>query len=368
MLPTDKTARSRDGLNRCPEARALLSGYVEGELSGSEMRRIAGHLALCAACSSEEALYRQSLGALRQAQHEQAPHRDLYAGFEAKLARYENRSGRRQWTLRWAGAAGCLLLVAGASASYLRQSFMPTVRISDGTAKPLIVQEKTVAATGHAKAVKAKPPTTVVRPESNAIASNDRPESPLDIHTPPSTGVEPERDVFTPITNASRRSDRSPENRRNSSQRSDYAVNTPTEAAAFWRVRSEAGHSAEDIIKIRHPQDSPDLIPGPGKAVSTTDVTQDHIPHPPDNPDTDPGSNGGTPTGAPAVSALIPNKPENVVVNGKVNEVQTAVGYNAKGRRVLIKVDIEPRAKGSKEGKEKKADLEASPEKLPPPK
>src|SRR5205807_10184285 len=51
-------------LSRCPEARELLPGYVEGELTAAERTRVSGHLALCHACRREEAQYRAALGLL----------------------------------------------------------------------------------------------------------------------------------------------------------------------------------------------------------------------------------------------------------------------------------------------------------------
>jgi hypothetical protein len=348
-------------LNRCPDTRALLPDYVEGELSGSEARRIAGHLALCSACSREEALYRQSLGALRAAQSEPAPHRDLYAGFEAKLSRYDNRSGQRQLTLRWAGAAACLLLVGSAGASYLRQSFLPTGPAALDIVKPAVIGERNIASIRTPKSVKSgvKPAVPVVKPDADLIVANDRPQSPLDIVTPSGSEQEPVRDPFAPANGVSQRSD----HRRSGNHRQDYAADTSIKATSFWHVRSDAGQTAEDIIKVKHQHDSPDLIPGPGKAVATTDQTLDPTTVPPDAPGTEPAGNGGT-GGTPAVSALVPNRPENVVVNGKVNAVQTAVGYNAKGRPVHIQVNIVPKAKVSKEGKETKTTPDAIPDPL----
>lgn len=108
-------------MNRCPEARARLSAYVEGELSALEHRLVEGHLQTCGACRREEAQYRQALGLLR-APRALPPPGDLYAGFAAKLARQESRAHRVRLQLRYAGTAACLLLAVGAGASFLRHA------------------------------------------------------------------------------------------------------------------------------------------------------------------------------------------------------------------------------------------------------
>jgi hypothetical protein len=121
--------RNTGRLSRCPDARALLPAYVEDELEASERRRVAGHLELCSACRAEEAQYRGALGLLGAPREPLRPERDLYAGFAAKLERYERKSYVRQRQLRWAGSFACLLLVVTASASWLRSGQLgkPTV-------------------------------------------------------------------------------------------------------------------------------------------------------------------------------------------------------------------------------------------------
>jgi hypothetical protein len=114
--------RKPERLSRCPEAQALLTGYVEGELSPAERARVEGHMNICAACRKEEAEFRLSLGVLKNAPRHSSP-ADLYYGFAAKLDAAEKRSRILVSRLRYAGAAVCLLLVVGVSASPLVRLF-----------------------------------------------------------------------------------------------------------------------------------------------------------------------------------------------------------------------------------------------------
>ena len=118
MQPMDRKA---ERLNRCPDAQALLPAFVEGELSANERLRVEGHLNICASCRKEEGEFRRALGILKNAPRQESPG-DLYYGFVAKLEASERRSRTLRGRLRYAGAAACLLLVVGVSASPLIQS------------------------------------------------------------------------------------------------------------------------------------------------------------------------------------------------------------------------------------------------------
>jgi hypothetical protein len=104
-------------------------------LSVEEGRRVAGHLEICAACRQEEARYRRSLALLRAAPRVPCPD-DLHSAFTARLRRCNTRAYRVQRSLRWAMGAACLLLITGASASFLNVQFQ-FWKIANLAEKPL---------------------------------------------------------------------------------------------------------------------------------------------------------------------------------------------------------------------------------------
>lgn len=135
------TDAKSERLSRCNDVHLLLPAYVEGELTPAESRRVAGHLALCAACRREEAQYRLALSPLRAPARRTAPP-DLHAGFHVRLARSQARAQRSRLQLRWAAAMGVLLLVVTSGASVWRAQVhrnsavsapTPVVNISPGS-------------------------------------------------------------------------------------------------------------------------------------------------------------------------------------------------------------------------------------------
>src|SRR5207247_7088297 len=96
--------RKAIGRTRCPDARALLPSYVEGELDTMDRELVSGHLHICSACRAEEQRYRAALGALAACDPVPAPGH-LYAGFAAKLEATEARFRRQRLQLRFATAS-----------------------------------------------------------------------------------------------------------------------------------------------------------------------------------------------------------------------------------------------------------------------
>jgi predicted anti-sigma-YlaC factor YlaD len=93
----------------CKSFAELLVAYADGDLSGAEAERVAGHLAECAGCRSELRLLRRSLELARQVWRESA----------ARARRPQSAPIRR---LRWrrvaAACAAAAVLVLGLAAGY----------------------------------------------------------------------------------------------------------------------------------------------------------------------------------------------------------------------------------------------------------
>ena len=109
---------------RCADARVLLMGFIDGELSADEARQMEDHLAVCPACRGELATY-QRLGhaADSLAKEERSVNTDL--AWERIYDRITRGVG---WLLLWAGItimAGWGLWVFGEG--FLLDSEVPLV-------------------------------------------------------------------------------------------------------------------------------------------------------------------------------------------------------------------------------------------------
>jgi len=323
--------------SRCPDTRAALGEYVEGELSQLDSRRIEGHLSLCAACRREEARFRAAIGALRTPR-EPAPHQDLYAGFSAKLARYERRPTIRQSQLRWAAACGLAIVVmGGASAAYIH-TFLTV-------AKPTVVAVVNPAPTGPIIArheAVPKPAQTTPAPEDKFEWKNENSASPVKVTAP---------DPFDPKRIARDSSEQRnpahmeerPDERR-FPERGTGRGNAVARSGGddFWRVKPMHGPSAEEIVvQKRHevtvaqygaPQPTEEIAQprdGSAKGVQPFVIA------------TDPDSKAPAATaGSNKPVMMAPVDDTEVMVNGRRTDVQSSVGYDKHGRAVLVKVNI----------------------------
>ena len=85
---------------RCQEARVMLMGFLDGELSPQEVRGIEDHLAVCVDCRSEERAYRR-LGKVTEEMIEAGrPEASADVAWVGIYSRIERRIG---WFLAWAG-------------------------------------------------------------------------------------------------------------------------------------------------------------------------------------------------------------------------------------------------------------------------
>jgi hypothetical protein len=105
---------------KCPEIRAQLTPYLDGELEGDRTSVVRGHLRTCAECraaASDEAALRDGLRALPSLD----PPASLWAGVQARLAAAEmadaERPAWRRALARWMPRAPQLSLLAFAGAA-----------------------------------------------------------------------------------------------------------------------------------------------------------------------------------------------------------------------------------------------------------
>lgn len=334
-MPHSDTNSGR--LNRCPDARAQLAEYVEGELSPLESRRLEGHLSLCGACRREEAEYRAAIGALR-APRPPAAHGDLYAGFAAKLDRTGHGLGRPR-PLRWAAVSSLVLAaaIAGASASYFRGAFSP----SPAPAGPVVAMAvRPGPAPTQQKAPERK---TVVKtePEVKFEWKSDAP--PSDAKTDAADAVNAIPDPFDAkrVAQTSPREETARETAHETkrSRRPQVAAN---ERQDFLGVKPVHGPSAEEIIVQKRREVTVAQYGAPQPVDDMAHVVNDHTqPIRPFIVATDPESKSAAqpaPAGAPVTIAS--SDETEVMVNGKPADVQTAVGYDKRGRPVLVKMNI----------------------------
>jgi hypothetical protein len=322
-------------LNRCPEARAVLPEYVEGELSPLESRRLEGHLSHCAGCRKEEGEYRAAIGALR-APRPLAAHGDLYSGFAAKLGPTGFGAPRRQQPLRWAAASCLVLAVAGASASYFRGAFTqspapvaPASMVVKNTspAHPKSPDEKSVAKNtpepkfdfkSEVGGADTKANSTAAIPDpfdTRRVVRNDTPRESVDI------AIE---------------SDSRPSVRRH-----PRATVASGERQDFLSVKPVHGPSADQIIIQQRREVTVAQYGAPQPTDDTAHVSNDHTqPVRPFVVATDPESKGSNMPSSSSPVAMAPTDESEVMVNGKPTDVQTAVGYDRRGRPVLVKMNI----------------------------
>jgi len=115
----------------CADARVLLMGFIDGELSADEARRIEDHLAVCPACRGELATYQQ-LGLAADSLAKEEPVVNTGLAWERIYDRIARGAG---WLLLWVGMtlmAGWGLWVLGAE--FLVDPEVPVVmRLGVGT-------------------------------------------------------------------------------------------------------------------------------------------------------------------------------------------------------------------------------------------
>lgn len=97
----------------CTDARVLLMGFIDGELSADEARQMEDHLAVCPACRGELATYQQ-LGRAADSLAKEEPVVNTDLAWERIYDRLARGAG---WLLLWVGItlmAGWGLWVLGA--------------------------------------------------------------------------------------------------------------------------------------------------------------------------------------------------------------------------------------------------------------
>jgi hypothetical protein len=306
-------------LNRCADVSALLPGYVEGELSAAENRRVAGHLEICAACRREETEYRQAMGLLR-APRETARPGDLYAGFAAKLAKHETTSARRQLQLRWAGMAACLLLIAGAGASRLLLNGQGLEKV-----RAIIPDKKIAAATSPDRTNRAPGQEKVIVkniPTPDNIDVKDRTD---DMFAPPFVSAAPSRSALSggPNTNSDYPVRRQP-----------HATHHNTVKPAQIALRS-AGNEAID-------RSTPHGVPGPGVADGgMTDRMSEAMPAGTVDEKLDTAALGKIAIPARKPVCIVQDMNERVRVGDTVTNIKADSGWDANGRLALIRIKAE---------------------------
>lgn len=331
--------------NRCPDTRALLPAYVEGDLDGPEARGVRGHLEICAACRAEEAACRAAMALLNAPEARQPrPHGDLYAGFAARLARQETRGARRQTQLRWAAALGCMAVVATAGASYLpgvvhRLTAPAPVRVAVQPAPDVVAQAPPVR---PARKVQTPPATAAQTPRRDVAMDTEQrdpfaPVSPDTAAAPPATHGAGHRaprhrtDAAARVVNAAARAGSSPD----------------ADREEFWHVKAANGLAAGDIIRYRsaaqgerpvaearpgatHPVVTA-AAPVPSHGTTNVPSVSDH--HPADPTETATFS-------GPQPDVVLPVDSARVRVNGTTTDVESSVGLDKRGKPVLVNVNI----------------------------
>ncbi len=116
---------------KCADARVLLMGFIDGELSADEARQVEDHLAVCPACRGELASYQQ-LGRAADSLATEAPLVNTDLAWERIYDRITRGVG---WLLLWVGVtlmAGFGLWAFGSE--FLLDSEVPLVmRLGAGT-------------------------------------------------------------------------------------------------------------------------------------------------------------------------------------------------------------------------------------------
>jgi anti-sigma factor RsiW len=90
---------------KCADARVLLMGFIDGELSADEARQMEDHLAVCPACRGELATYQQ-LGRAADSLAKETPLVNTDLAWERIYDRIARGAG---WLLLWVG----ITLMAG---------------------------------------------------------------------------------------------------------------------------------------------------------------------------------------------------------------------------------------------------------------
>jgi predicted anti-sigma-YlaC factor YlaD len=90
---------------KCADARVLLMGFIDGELSADEARQIEDHFAVCPACRGELATYQQ-LGRAADSLAKEEPFVNTDLAWERIYDRIARGAG---WLLLWVG----ITLMAG---------------------------------------------------------------------------------------------------------------------------------------------------------------------------------------------------------------------------------------------------------------
>lgn len=124
---TRRPARPEARVLRCEEARVLLMGYIDKELSGSDIRRVEDHLAVCVQCRREERGFRRLGEVTDEVLNEEIAMIDIEGAWQSIYRRLERSTG---WLLLSAG----LILLGGWFSWHLLNDFLLD------SAAPLVVR------------------------------------------------------------------------------------------------------------------------------------------------------------------------------------------------------------------------------------
>jgi hypothetical protein len=308
----------------CPDARALLPGYVEDELSPIEIRLVQGHLDICSACRREEIAYRSSLGALRVAP--KPTHGDLYAGLSAKLDRLESRRQPfRPRQLRWAGALAVLVLTVGVGATVATKAFF-SPKVAD---PPVITNLQPTDVPVHVAGAPHKPSDQKVAARTQDLGMDGPDASNGEVTS--DNGNSDDEPKYYP-EDPSRERAQKPRQRSRKPNVENWA------SSDINKVVDSRGRSVESIINElkknnRLVMDKTQIEPVNSEsnhtaALGTGDDTQIK-PVPVDDPS------------MPDVAMIVPEKEKREAVGEKIVKSSRAEGYTKSGRLALIHLTAE---------------------------
>ena len=116
-------------MNDCSRIRALFSAYLDGDVPGTTMQRIEGHLQGCAACAADFASWKQTQQMLTSLRRREMPE-DLGLKLRIAISRERSNTAREslgRWQVRWQNTLRPVALRASAglaSAVFLVGTFV----------------------------------------------------------------------------------------------------------------------------------------------------------------------------------------------------------------------------------------------------
>ena len=103
-------------MSKCSGVRSQFSDYLDGDLTGVAMQKVAAHLESCQKCSAEFARWRNAQHLLADMGPEKPP-ADLALRLRVAISQEKTRSAKQnlaRWQVRWQNTVAPLLLQASA--------------------------------------------------------------------------------------------------------------------------------------------------------------------------------------------------------------------------------------------------------------